>query len=582
MKILIKIKYGDFFHFLGRSKTEVPKNTFISLAPYSKTRKDAEGFLKYSLFLEYEKSLSEILDSKIQNNIDRISLIMEKTHECCYAIFSSSPYEIKYNFFGHMIEELTPNKESNKKLRHNDLTFLSAYNFRNNKGDNLTAPSIHQLILQEAVMCSYHAILTELLGNKTIESAKLKNIFWEKGPYELIQENDIDLKKDTIHFSKKSKSSKQISLSRKWKDLYLSNPLGSPNKFFDFLFSENIKLYPQFLSLYPALYRTKINAVFFNKETFKDELENKPYRTCINYIKNLINGLTPSVEITKEYRGNKVDLVYKYYIAEKAFNMNLMYSLLSNIAYTRETNEIVLYGKIMDSLEKCFCLPNALSRTYFVRFAMDHISPKCFSFMDYWFYNDFNRWNFTFQPDEESIFSAKYTANMPQNFQFGLWINQYKLFIDLMTKYAIPIYDWCFLTLLLNYIEETDTSKSKLDENLHRNHLITALHMLAAYINEHWATFFDPFSGSLSYEVDKGALCIVQDKNWDVFEEFFFKSKNYYGNDLLGALKHILEYQSDMELNLPLLDKTIIPGMFLGHNIHKFYETLIFNPSANK
>ena len=65
-------------------------------------------------------------------------------------------------------------------------------------------------------------------------------------------------------------------------------------------------------------------------------------------------------------------------------------------------------------------------------------------------------------------------------FQFEKWIEQYELFINYMSEFVIPIYEWCFLDMLLSTIERDFPSET------HFNHLLKAVTILSDHVNSHY------------------------------------------------------------------------------------------------
>lgn len=77
-----------------------------------------------------------------------------------------------------------------------------------------------------------------------------------------------------------------------------------------------------------------------------------------------------------------------------------------------------------------------------MQFAFDHINNDTTSYHDYWDRHSFN---------SRDIFASR--AKKPSGFHYGQWLRQFELFVDYLSSYIIPVYDWCFLSMLLEGIE---------------------------------------------------------------------------------------------------------------------------------
>lgn len=416
------------------------KNTRIPLSSVSSIRTDAVGTIKYTLLLNYE------LPSAGSNFMENL---FTQCHNCCSGLFSDSPGQIAYNFFGS---------------QHIDPTQSHA-----------SFPQLHRMILNHCIISSYHAIITELLGDKSVSSYTLANKIRSKGIYELINDKIIINEGNSLNFKSRS-SSTYSKKSSKAADFYrksdshkqILEPLFIPQS------SSDTHLYSlQFSSL---CYRIcNIYASKFNKMDFKSS------DSFLKWLEELISDLIPPKDLNSVMVGGKgafpIDCLYSYFLSERVFNLRLLYTLLRNIVVVEQkTDYRICTRDILKILSLCRKLPNVFSRQYFLKFAFDAYESTDNSYMDFWRENDMK--------GNDIIVGINRTERL--GFQFTKWIEQYRLFINYMSEFAIPIYEWCFLDMLLSSIERNYPSKS------HFEHLLEAVEILSNHVNNHCREILQP------------------------------------------------------------------------------------------
>ena len=240
----------------------------------------------------------------------------------------------------------------------------------------------------------------------------------------------------------------------------------------------------------------------------------------------------------------RVDSLYLQYLFERICNFNLCYSLISNIKRIEENSIYRFTGKeFISILSSCACLPNPFTRTCFLRFAFDHINEKVDSYYDLWHYYEMER---------NDIFMGS-TRKNHNGFYFDKWFQQFDLFIKTMSQYLIPVYDWCFLTMLLECIEKSYPTES------HSFHLIKAMELLTKYMSINYATILQPIKFSAETPID--GFDIISPKNFDVLKDFCINRKDDI-NELMKAFFFEISENNKCitDLNLTLLNPSVFKG----------------------
>ena len=139
------------------------KNTCISLHPSSPIRNDALNSIRHTLLLKYEVP-------KVDNRNQLISEVTKSCQKCCQGLFRDTidlSYEnILFNFFG----TLPPMAVATLKNASYKLSFLDRFPPNNQLYPKMSHIGYPTMILDHCVLSCYHAVLTELLGNKTVTS----------------------------------------------------------------------------------------------------------------------------------------------------------------------------------------------------------------------------------------------------------------------------------------------------------------------------------------------------------------------------------------------------------------------------
>lgn len=524
-------------------------NSFIPLNQNSRVRLDALNTLKYTLLFDY--CVPELKESE-----DFICSLMINCHKCCRSLFNESPEEpAVYNFFGRV-----------NNLLQFPLCFLNNESIPKDLEDKVSNPTVsfHTMILQHCILSSYHAILTELQHNQTVSSYTVTNKIKDTGFFALYKNGHISINenKEILNYPNKNSIPKNSSKASDFNKTVKTHIEKMPSFFNLFITNSNSeKTPPQYWLQFSSLLH-KINHI--PASDFNVLCATKSYKlnNMLKKIEILTNKMEPPINTDKRNSNiiapisNPVDKLYDYYLTERLFNFNLFYSLLKNIKIIEEkTSYRLCQDETISILNHCTKLPNVFSRQYFLKYAFDHILAMPDSYNDFWHTQDI----------EKSHIVMYSTRKVPKHFQFAEWINQYKLFMNYMSQFVIPVYEWCFLNMLLTAIENKYPCKS------HNFHLEKALNFLAKYIYEHYQEILCPISISDSMDI----VCIAsKHKNVDVLECLPQES-------ILKIMESFFCPHDNYELNLKLLN----PNFFkkskdyrVENNesrIRKFYIDLI-------
>lgn len=533
-------------------------NKNISLNPESKERIDAVNTIKYTLLLDYS-----IPENYNENSI--IDDIIECCRTCCSDLFEDgkSPRQIAYRFFGipgleerpdllqHLDYEKSP-KETNAFRQYS---------------------SISDMILQHCITSSYHALVTDLFSEQALTSYGLVNIIKKKG-IQCLKGNVWHVKGDQLiinthiaHITEERPSSLASDFNRIW-DTRLKAAPG----IFDF-FKSDTKFHFATAALCSQIRETKIALIkaLFSDRSRPDIQSFSAYNDIIETLYNFSSGQ------------NKVDMIYQNYLVERIFDIHLLYCLIKTIKFTEAESQYRFQSReILDTLAACQQLPNAFSRQLFVRYAFDHIFSSSnlehtSSYNDYWLYHD---------PNQELNFTNIHTRKIPNIFSFPKWLEQYQLFMGYISQFIIPVYEWCFVNMLLEAIEHKYPARS------HTYHLYQGIELLASYMDKNSEALLTP----IIYEKSKNPndLLLAQtaqaQKNFEkrtpqseyLPQEMSMTKKMdwlQFDDTLNDAFQILLSNfysgTQDKELNLKLLN----PSYF--KEIHNLKTKKSINPYAN-
>lgn len=520
------------------------KNSYIPLLANSKYRKDAEGTLKYTLFLNYE--ISEL--NKEENAIEEI---MKNCENCCSALLHDTPNSSNdLYFFGRPMI----------------INRLEDINKQNDWGNKLTS-----MILQHCVMSSYHTILTELLYGKKITGYQLCNQVKNQGFHYLFNSGNLRLNNTATFSFPSSSSNRKLSsnagsfirttqthintlsnvLSLFVVDDYESEDAPKPNFRYPLQFSN---LFYRICSLRASVWKNLIPSADlskFNKDTALDIIET----ATINMEPRISFPIKIPEKAFTDFHSDIVDGLYSYYLTERLFNFNLFYGLLRNIEkFDREKDYNFHQEDIIKVLCCCKKMPNIFSRQFFLEYAFSQFDLHPNSYNDYWHDNDLSR----------SGIHAESTRQMPQGFHFAKWLQQYELFMNYMAEFIIPIYEWCFLLILIETIEGTYPSAS------HTEHLLKAVDLLADYLKKNSSSIFQPFSSSLDSDMVNIA---VKHKNTSVLKDLPDKTIHQVMGECFSFNTENKSSGQNRMINIDLNLKHLCPEFFITDRNRNAFDT---------
>lgn len=535
------------------------KNISIPLASNAQERVDAANTIKYTLLLDYKTPVFT------ETNTDFVSQVMEQCQKCCRELFTTSNFEPDYCFFGSP-DIHRPDSDS--------LTFLRSSSVV--PDDGLSFTTIHTMILQNCVMSSYHAILSALTEKSSITSYKLVNDIKKNGIHTLYKKKILLITENGMSFAPsksatKTKNEKKSSKASTFNSAMKSRLKSFP-EFFEFMLLGETStdrfshFHLQFSSICRFLQDNLDLCSFKNLYSIKGNLRPQNF---LDSLRKNITTLTPAIQNFNNIPGKNfsfsgndiIDGMYHYYLMERIFGFNLFYSLIRNIERAECNPMYHFTGEyILKTLSTFMQFPNPFSRTYFLRFAFDHINPKTDSYADFWNYHDINK--------RDTIVSS--TRKEPIGFRFDKWLLQYELFVKLMAHYIIPIYDWCFLILLLESIE------AAYPDQTHYYHLEKAMNSLTSYITTNYKTILRPYIPPNNKDLDD--LDIISEKNFDTIYNFISLRKD----DIQILQREFLFHNKNSERSLNFLP--LNPSIFKGKDkknlrqIQDFYFDLSLYP----
>ena len=471
-------------------------NSDISLEPLSTLRNDAINSIKYTLLLDYKIPF-------IDNTENLIPEIMKNCHECCSGLFRNKLTEnndqIYFSFFGDSFPPSPPKKEakntSNKENTPKDLSFLDKF-----PPNDYIYPSIGKigfptLILDHCIISSYHAIISDLLHGKTITAYEIVNNVKFDGFYSLYKKNRLNLISESIlkkgsgeYLNNSKKSSTASDFTKKANSHFKSLP--QLESLFRNTSTQNItqpenRYYLQFSGVFSricAIDSRKWNSFSSKiKETNKyNKLEN--FESLSDRICPRIKNIFPKVpeKVFPESSGDPVDGLYHRYLIERIFNFNLVYCLLRNIHRLEKKTSFRLSQKeIFLTLSGCQKLPNVFSRQYFLQYALEKLITEPMSHLDFWHEHQLDLGSYAMET----------TTRTEKYFHFPKWLEQLTHFFDYMAEYVIPIYEWCFINMLMDVIEKTSNPC-----DTHNTHLIRAMEILANHMKKNYEKILRPIN----------------------------------------------------------------------------------------
>lgn len=444
-------------------------SSHIELSKDSECRRNAEGYLRYALHLNYETPEISPNDPKLFSNLKNAF------KDICSQLTNG----IEPAFFGtnYIIESKRPQDDR-----------LSLHKTNTNAANDASSLGVYyndlfDLLFNDSIIEVYHSLLLALY---TIEVPSysilgLSNIFES-----LMNTGRPDTNPN--HYSRKGSKSKSSSAASDFNKTWIK--ISELQRFNQIIYTQESKTAPLYNPVYSSLYNKikEENLYVYLKHLLSPA---GSYSTSIKSMDKIRNSLMPAGESTKEkkpftYFKKSVDGIFHYYISEKLTDINLFHCLLENIYTTeRRTNYRFNNKEAVRVLSEFRFLPNALSRMHLVKFAFDYIDKNTFSDLDL-----MNRMGLN-----ETIPSGKtdpliYTSLGYTNFSFEHWITQIRYMVCFLSQQLIPACNWCMLLLLLQIIEK----KMSISESLisQKDVLYKAISLTGTYISDNFRNIMHP------------------------------------------------------------------------------------------
>lgn len=497
-------------------------NHHISLAKDSQIRIDALNTIKYTLLLNYQVP-------KFKNDDSFIYEVLTHCQKCCKGLFTDSAYYY-YDFFGRNWDIYTSNNKTNPIYALYKIGQISREdnaqkesNTQNKLEDiknSIFKPYLHNMILQDCIMSFYHAILTEL---KTAEYNSL---------YKVLNNKHLTYQKEIRHqpATNKQKSSKAADFGR-----ISQTHLNSLPFMREMIFKEEninvkckeVRINEHFSELWYNICQT--NSSKFKNIFFPKAINKTSQRQMLNKLINVVGlhkELTPTyIYEEKRFASDPVKSLYQMYLVERIFNLRMFYSVYKALCYVNTNTGYRLdQNHLISTLSLSASLPNVFSRQSLLMYALIHIGDNIHSTQDFWVSHDISKYD-TF---------GTTTRKDKKDFDFNRWKNQLTLFINYLSKFIIPIYQWCFINMMLESIEEEYPNET------HEDHLNKIKEILEAFIRENYNSLLQPFSLDQYNKISADSLSVIKpidnvyvadNVSYDFFDKlfrkFFDKSKDF-------------------------------------------------------
>lgn len=434
------------------------ENTRVSLDPNDLPRQTAKGIIQYTLLLDYQNPKSTPYDKNY------ISQIVESTDLCCFPLMNQSSYMVEYDFFG-----------SNINYSPDNLLYLNRYPPALEIPNLPRDISFSKLLVQNSLMSAYHVLLTEYLNNCATTSYQIVNQLKGAGAHKamnsvkngrscvLIKDDKTECLNLPKHGSNNNlSSSKAATFGKK----YATRLAAFPTLFAftgtkreqtssDSSFTYNLQ-YAAFTKRIVDAKHDHLSCIFNcdKKNISAEKIAESLSQLIKHFTPAFYNETSKTTNIFENQNNDVVDGVYEYYLSEKAFSLNLFYNTLKIIQDAEEQHNNRYNFKHTESLKiiaKCKQLSCPFISPYLLQFAFDHINSDTISYHDYWNRHSLN---------SRDIFVSR--VKKPSGFHYGQWLRQFELYVDYLSTYIIPVYDWCFLSMLLEGIEKEHPEYSHL------------------------------------------------------------------------------------------------------------------------
>ena len=505
------------------------KNNSTPLSTESPIRIDAINTIKYTLLLDYHPPMYD------ENVESFFSSLFKHCQECCYRIFMDIPERSKSNasineFFGrsgNWYDDVLSNFSTFPPL------------LKLNETDIFT-PNMYNYIFQHCIISSYHAIQSALNNQNDINAYSIFNNI----PNSKIRSSKTSnfIRSSKSHLSGLPFIEKLVLSPRSSEDSLMFSPLflecwkdicNIDKRNFDYIYDSSKPTYERFnhiLNVYEKVYQ---NDPLTPKQIHKRYILERIFNFDIFYYTLLIcealDRYSPTENYDLRFVSKNPDLL----------NNESTKSITTDMGFRSATFK-QYKADIINLLSLVTDLPNAYSRKYFIIYALDLIIENTNSYENYWKYLDW---------DNDITILGKERANEPRGFSFQKWREQFILFVNYLSELVFPVYEWCFLGMLMESIEKKYNEKSNPD------HMKIALEILEEYINDKNTLLSSPQLSS-TFSIQLLFKKITKQtpykyNNWDgAHRHSNYTSLNISSDTLKLLISSFYDHKPDYNINL--------------------------------
>ena len=510
-------------------------NNPYNLEEKSTYRQDIKGIIKYTLFLDYILPESYEIDD-IKKNVKR----------CCRPLLNARKVSeeeekedsFRLDFFGDVYDD---NNENNP----NNILSLNFYPYSRDGEKKNRSKGFVEMLINDALFSCYHALAMDYFSDLAITDYTICNKIKDSGICKLRDNGEIKKKGDgTLYIpnekrgiGKRNKSSDASSFN-----LHLKTREKILRGFFGKLSDRDGGKYslPMSNILYGISYIEipDLNRLYNLDRIYKTDEIIESICTIIGKTRKGFKGDHDDPQIDSSY---KMDVMYRYYLMERIFGVNLLQSLYFQGKELR--SEAVSYNLFdlssLDAIMSSYKLPCVFSRPYLMEYAFDTIL-KANSYRDFWEIRSLGNRN----RNDKSMLT--FTRSIYAGFHFPKWIEQVQLYINLISDYIYPLITWCMISMLLDTIEAQHPQEN------HQEHLLIGMQEIEKHVDSHYKEILKPI-----------AVPIKQSDAVDVYRKV--KAENYYKSESKDALtekewKNIFKSfysNTNVPLNVAPLDTTL-------------------------
>ena len=440
-------------------------NQHISLSPDSQVRIDAINTIKYTFLLDYNPPEYIITqpqqqvgttkfnsDNTVKDGKNFLQNVFFNCLQCCDSLFNfhfpeyskwpssffgicyySEPFEFFSSFTGSVYYTGSIYKD------------IDTYTIK--------LPTLQNLILQHCVISCYHVMITE----------KNKGNYYT--PYQMVKPQNTPGNKSTSAAASNFNSKTTSHL----KDIPI---------IFSFIeYTEPLTAYRFPKVLVPCWKDIcEIPSPVFRTIYSQSHTPKKRFDNILKVRENWSLSSEKSIEgLHKHYlfeRFFHFDLFYYAYLMAYAFTNLLNKEYCQKFGFLQSISDMINRNKylIISALRSISDLPNTFSRQYFLLYALCSINELTNSASDFW-HNQAVNYNLK-----------------PPKFEISTWIGQFNRFIRYLSNIVIPVFEWCFIGMLLEGIEKAFPSET------HENHLERGITILSHFIEQNYELYRDPMS----------------------------------------------------------------------------------------